>query len=833
MTPRATYRLQFHKGFTFEQAEAIVPYLDRLGVSHIYASPITVATRGSTHGYDVVDPTRINPELGGEPGFRRLVAALRARGMGMIIDIVPNHMGVAGGENVWWNDVLARGQASPYARFFDIDWREKLVLPVLGEPLGAALDNRQIRIEREDGAPVLTAYGEHRFPIREADRAGLAATDDPATIRALLDRQHYRLASWRVANDELNWRRFFTISELAGLRAVDPAAFEATHALPIRLYGEGLIDGVRVDHVDGLTDPAGYCRQLRAGLDSVQRPADAPPGPAYIVIEKILASGEPLAPDWGVDGSSGYDFMAELGALLHDPDGEAALDALWADFSGRTGGFQAVELRARQDMLDWAFHGQLGRCVAAFDALARSTPEADGVTAGMLHRAIERLLWVFPVYRTYGTGGAAPASDARIREAARQRVQPFVPPGEDGVVDRVLAWLAGEGPGDPALAADAVRRFQQLSAPVAAKGVEDTAFYRYGRLLSRNDVGFDAGVLASPIAEFHEATAARAARFPHSMLATATHDHKRGEDVRARLAVLSELPELWREHVVRWRAMARPFADGVDAGDQYMLFQTLFGAWPDGLDPQDAEGLRSFAVRVNGWQEKALREAKLRSSWEAPDPDYEGRCRGLTEALLDPARSSEFLTDIKGLINHLDAPARANSLAQVALHYTAPGVPDLYQGVELPDFSLVDPDNRRPVDFGQREKLLTGTDRPSPGADKLALIARLLDLRRRNPDLFANGDYRALTATGPRAGNLIAFQRRWGDETLSCVFAIRCAQPLAGAVPLVPNAEWWGDTAVRFETGARSPRLVADLLVDSPVLVRIEGSASDAADPGT
>jgi (1->4)-alpha-D-glucan 1-alpha-D-glucosylmutase len=819
MTPRATYRLQFHKGFTFEQAEVIVPYLDRLGVSHVYASPITVASRGSAHGYDVVDPTRINPELGGEPAFRRLVAALRARGMGIIIDIVPNHMGVASGENPWWNDVLEKGQASSYARFFDIDWSGKLVLPVLGEPLTAALDNRQVRIELENGAPVLTAYGEHRFPIREEDRAGLAATDDPATVRALLERQHYRLASWRVANDELNWRRFFTISELAGLRAEDPAVFEATHALPIRLYGEGLIDGVRVDHVDGLTDPAGYCRQLRARLDAVQRPADAPPGPAYIVIEKILASGEPLSPDWGVDGSSGYDFMAEVGALLHDPHGEAVLDALWTGFSGRPDGFEAEELRARQDMLDWAFHGQLGRCVAAFDALARSTPEADGVTAGMLHRAIERLLWVFPVYRTYGTGDAAPASDTPIRAAARERVQPFVPPGEGGVVDRVLAWLAGEGPGDPALAAEAVRRFQQLSAPVAAKGVEDTAFYRYGRLLSRNDVGFDAGVLASSIDDFHRAESDRAARFPHGMLATATHDHKRGEDVRARLAVLSELPELWREHVFRWRETARPFAEGVDAGDQYMLFQTLFGAWPNGMDPQDAEGLRGFADRVNGWQEKALREAKLRSSWEAPDADYEGRCRALTEALLDPGRSRDFLSDLKGLVDHLDAPMRANSLAQVALHYTTPGVPDLYQGVELPDFSLVDPDNRRPVDFSLRERLLAEEGRSTPAVAKLALIARLLDLRRHHPELFANGDYRAVTPAGSRAGNLIAFQRSWNGETLCCAIALRCAPPLAGATSPAPAAEWWGDTAVRFEDGATA--LVADLLVDSPVSVRV------------
>jgi len=823
MTPRATYRFQFHKDFTFADAEALVPYLARLGISHLYASPITVARSGSTHGYDVVDPTRINPELGGEPAFRSLVAALRAHGVGIIIDIVPNHMGVAGGENAWWNDVLARGEASPYARFFDIDWREQLVLPVLGEPLSAVLASGAIRLEVENGAPVIAAYGEHRFPIREEDRGGLTPGDDPATLRALLDRQHYRLASWRTANDELNWRRFFTISELAGLRAEDPAVFEATHALYFRLYGEGLIDGVRVDHVDGLADPAGYCRTLRERLDGIERPADVPPGPAYIVIEKILGAGEPLSTDWGVDGTSGYDFMEEVAALLHAPGGEAPLGLLWAEVSGRSPTFAPEELQARQDMLAWQFHGQLGRCVAAFEALARSTREAEAITAGMLHRAIERLLWVFPVYRTYGLGTAAPASDARIRAVARERVARFVPPGEAGIMDMVLDWLAGEGPGDPELAARAVRRFQQLSAPIAAKAVEDTAFYRYGRLLSRNDVGFDAERFSSTVNDFHAVAVKRAEQFPHGMLATATHDHKRGEDVRARLAVLSELPDLWRDHVLRWFDLAAPLAHGVDGGDLYMLMQTLFGAWPDGLGTDDAEGLRSYAARINDWQQKALREAKLRSSWEAPDEDYESRCRTLAEALLDPARSSAFLADLTAFVDHLDAPARANMLVQAALRYTAPGVPDLYQGTELPDFSLVDPDNRRPVDYALRETLLA---RPTeaPGGEKLALIAALLEVRRQHPALFANGDYRPVPARGPRAEHVLAFQRSAGANTLLCVVALHCAEPLAGSASAAPPAEWWGDTALDLPAGDDPDRfLLASLLSDSPVYAQIQG----------
>jgi (1->4)-alpha-D-glucan 1-alpha-D-glucosylmutase len=823
MIPRATYRFQFHKDFTFADAEALVPYLDRLGVSHVYASPITVARSGSTHGYDVVDPARINPELGGEPAFRSLVARLRSRGMGVIIDIVPNHMGVAGGENAYWNDVLRHGAGSRFARFFDIDWSERLVLPVLGDALGAVLASGDISVEQDGDRFVLVAYGEHRFPIRDEDQAGLAAGITGDALRTLLDRQHYRLASWRTGNDELNWRRFFTISELAGLRAEDPDVFEATHALYFRLYAEGLIDGVRVDHVDGLTDPAGYCRTLRARLDALPRQDDAPPGPAWIVIEKILGPGEPLAADWGVDGTSGYDFMEEAAALLHAPDGAASLDATWTDFSARTADFAVEEVQARQDMLAWQFHGQLRRTVAAFDALARSAPETEAVTTGMLHRAIERLMWVFPVYRTYGTGKAAPAADAHIRRIARERVQRFVPPGESGIVDHVLGWLAGTGPGDAALAAEAVRRFQQLSAPIAAKAVEDTAFYRYGRLLSRNDVGFDAARLSMSIDAFHRLAELRATTFPHAMLATATHDHKRGEDVRARLAVLSELPDLWGDHAKKWRDLARPYADGVAGGDLYMLFQTLLGAWPDGLAETDTAGLRDFADRVNGWQQKALREAKLRSSWEAPDETYETRCATLAEALLDPARSADFLRDLTGFVAHIAAPAQANTLVQVALRYTIPGVPDLYQGTELADFSLVDPDNRRPVDYPLRERLLDKLETGTGDPEKLALIARLLKLRRDKPELFRNGDYRRLRVTGSRAEHVLAFERSAGGRTLLCAVALRTAGVLAGGQSIAAPAGWWGDTALPPDRATAADCDLGQAFATGPVMVRLIG----------
>lgn len=773
-TPRSTYRLQLHRDFTFADAEAVLPYLDRLGISHLYLSPITTATKGSTHGYDVVDPTAISPELGGEDGFRSLAAAAQARGMSVVIDIVPNHMGVAGGENAWWNDVLARGRDSEFAGVFDIDWSRPIVLPVLGDPLPQALADNAVAVEGD----IVVAYGEHRFPLRPEDHG----TTDP--VADVLERQHYRLAWWRTADDELNWRRFFTVNELAGVKVGQPPVFERTHALIFRLWDEGLIAGVRVDHVDGLTDPATYCRRLRERL-----------GPdAIIWVEKILGSGEPLAQDWGVDGTSGYDFMEEVAALLHDPAGEAPLAEAWAALSGRAAEFAAEELQARQDVLAWQFEGQLKACVRAFVRLAESD-SANVLTPEMLRRAIERLLWVFPVYRTYGTGDAAPDSDAAIRAKARARVEPLIPPGEDFVIDAVLAWLAGGGPGDAELAAEAVRRFQQLSAPVAAKGVEDTAFYRYGRLLSRNDVGFDAAQFAMPIAEFHDRMAARARDWPRALLATATHDHKRGEDVRARLAVLSEVPDLWLTHVRRWDALAGAALDDVDPADAYMLYQTLFGAWP-------GEEVSGFAERVQVWQEKALREGKLRSSWEAPQEAYEARCKALTTALIG---SAPFRSDMAELHAATAAAMEANMLAQVALRLTVPGVPDTYQGTELADLSLVDPDNRRPVDYLTRERALAEGE-PA----KTALMAELLGLRRAHPDLFARGDYQPASVTGPRAGHILAFMRSHGGETLFVAVGLR----LAG----VKGADWWGDTTVAAGD-AVTP--VADLLAKRSVAVRM------------
>ena len=801
MTPRATYRLQLHRGFTFADAREIVPYLDSLGVSHVYASPITTARRGSMHGYDVTDPTRINPELGGEAGLRALVEALRERGMGLIIDIVPNHMGVAGGENPWWQDVLLNGEASAWARFFDIDWRAPLLLPVLGAPLADVIGQGQLRLAEVGGRLCLQLYGNACYPLRDDDpvhreeRAAALRDHDPAhedgraALAALASWQHYRLAYWRTANDRLNWRRFFSVNELAGLRAEDPEVFEATHALVLRLYAERLIDGVRVDHVDGLTDPAAYCRRL------VSRLTEAADGRRpYVVVEKILAPGEALPRDWGVDGTSGYDFMRQAAALLHDPVGHAPLAALWAQVSGRPADFATEELLARRQVLSWQFEAQLAACVECFAALARSEADLAWITRPMLRRAVERLLWVFPVYRTYGTGSAAPPGDDAVRETARRRAAAHAPPGERPIADLILDWLAGIGPGDCALKAGAVRRFQQLAAPIAARAVEDTAFYRHGVLLSANEVGSDPACFAMSVADFHAAMERRARDAPHALLALATHDHKRGADARARLAVLSGIPGRWAAALREWLALAAPDAHGIAPGDVALLFQTLVGMWDESAlaDPP------AFLKRLHGWQEKALREARLRSSWEAPDTDYETRCKALAEALLTHARHARFRASVARFIAMIAPAALANTLAQTALHFIVPGVPDIYQGTELPDYSLVDPDNRRPVDYAARRELLAG---PGEDAPKLMLIADLLTLRREHPALFAQGAYRALAVRGARAGHVVAFAREGNGERLTCAVAIRLARALAGSRSASPPAEWWGDTAIETAPG--------------------------------
>ncbi|QAU36057.1 malto-oligosyltrehalose synthase [Janthinobacterium sp. 17J80-10] len=888
--PTATARLQLHKDFSFAHAIEVLPYYAALGISHIYSSPILTARSGSTHGYDIVDPTRVNAELGGEAGLRLFVAAIRQAGMGLILDIVPNHMGI-GAENPWWQHVLEWGEESPYARWFDIEWHPadeildgKVMAPFLGQPYGDALAAGEIRLEyNPTRGKFFLAYYTHSFPIAPPDYltilqtaasellhqavaafdagrneqgvlpqqnvdAGIAllrelgsseegltaiqaavaafAPDTPQgreALHSLLERQHYRLAWWRCAADGINWRRFFEVTDLVGVRVEQDDVFEATHALIFRLYTEGLIDGVRIDHVDGLADPGAYCRKLRNRLRALssQRPTDLPPAPAYIIAEKILAHQESLRLDWEIDGTSGYDFMDRAGALLHDPAGEAPLSALWMRCSGRALDFPAEVRQARRQLLANNLSGEFESAARALHAVAHTDLRTRDFSLGAIRRVYAELLTHFPVYRTYVDDNGGNELDRQVIEHTLESARQSVERTEIPLLEVVACWLAGDPPRDPDnprvrfLMQRAITRFQQLTPPLAAKSVEDTAFYRYGRLLSRNEVGSDPCQFAISIDAFHEANRQRALLFPNSLLATATHDHKRGEDLRARLAVLSECHADWEACVQEWMQInagcrrsvpeesGAPPAVAPHPADELMLYQMLAGAWPVGLKSDDCEGVMQFAARLERWQTKALREAKQVSDWVSPNEEYEAACREFLFAILDGAAQRPFLERLAALIERITPAGIINSLAQAVLRMTSPGIPDLYQGTDLWDFSLVDPDNRRAVDHALRADLLLQYDSPITGMTgwesgwlKQQIVCRTLQLRAREPELFLRGSYVPLQITGPHAGHVVAFARRLEDRTI-LVMVTHLAASLLGNAPvhLIPSVAWEGTRA--------------------------------------
>jgi (1->4)-alpha-D-glucan 1-alpha-D-glucosylmutase len=674
--PRSTLRLQFHKDFTF-------------------ASPVTTATSGSTHGYDTVDYTRMNPELGGEGALRRFVAKLRAHGMGLIVDVVPNHMGVVGAENGWWMDILEWGRHAAHAAFFDVDWhspdpalRGKVLAPFLGSAYGEELQGGKIKLAyRPDAGRFVVEYYAHTFPVCPVDypsilheaprlaehfiglstlpddqlraaeaRAALAALTASERGRAaaeaalaahsaasqgglerlhqLLERRHFRLAWWRTAADEVNWRRFFDVSTLAGVRVERPDVFDASHALILRLFSEDLVDGVRIDHVDGLAEPCEYCQRLEElsrDRTAALRHAD---GRAYFVVEKILARGEPLPDAWQVDGTTGYDFMNDVGALLHDPKGAEPLARAWATLSGRSAGFTNEALAARRKILAENLSAEHDRVTRALHRIARHALVTRDFTYSSLRRVVGELVVHFPVYRIYPVNSRRSVDDERYFQQALDGARAVLPQADHVVLDQVAQWLGGErdhvggsdASRDNCLELERAQRFfSQLTSPVAAKAVEDTACYRYGRLLSRNEVGADPGEFSLSVDAFHRGNLERAKRFPHAMLATATHDHKRGEDVRARIAALSEIPDEWAVTLRDWSMLNAPLRRtlGDDAdwapgpGPEAMLYQMLAGCWPPGMSSDDEAGVKALAVRVAQWQLKALREAKLRTSWFA------------------------------------------------------------------------------------------------------------------------------------------------------------------------------------------------------------------------
>ncbi|QOT81901.1 malto-oligosyltrehalose synthase [Cupriavidus basilensis] len=851
LPPRATARLQLHAGFTFEHAAAQVDYYAALGVSHLYLSPIFCARPGSTHGYDVTDFRAINPELGGEAGFQRFAERAREHGLGLVLDIVPNHMAASPNHNPWWRDVLARGARSAYAHHFDIDWHSpdpdlhgRVLLPILAKPYWEALCGGELTLhfDAQAGQPVVCC-GEHALPLADdtfdpATAASLPALLDgrEATGRVrlheLLEQQHYRLAWWATAADELNWRRFFEVSDLVGLRVEQVPVFEAVHGLVFQLFRDGWIDGVRVDHVDGLADPAAYCQRLRAHLVALapERPAARAIACPWLVVEKILAEHETLRADWLVDGTTGYDFMNEVAAVLHDGDGAGALTALWEDMSGETRSFEAQVASARGHLLNHHLVTEYDGACRCLHACARSEPASRDLTLASLRRALAALLAPLSVYRTYLNERVRPREDKAVLQQAADTARATLAANDLPALARLVSWLSDPA-GDSMGLREARTRVQQLMTPLAAKATEDTVFYRYGRLLSRNDVGSNPATLALSQEDFHARMAQRAQVWPNAMLATATHDHKRGEDARMRLAVLSELPGEWSEAVGLWESQCRPLLARLprspDGGDRLMLYQTLVGVWPAGLVSDDAQGVASLLARVQAWQVKSIREAKRHGNWTSPDIDYEHGCAAFLNALGSESSGGSVLDQIARFARRIAVPGAINSLTQTLVQLTAPGVPDRYQGTEGWDLSLVDPDNRRPVDFASlRARLADASGWPEwlanwqDGRLKLQLIRSILAARRTHAGLFSCGDYLPVTLAGPLAEHALAFGRRDGQVQTLVVGTRLAAQLVALDRPMLAPAQW-RDTALQAGHGENGHWV--DVLTSRPLDVR-EGS---------
>ncbi|TPE47581.1 malto-oligosyltrehalose synthase [Amaricoccus solimangrovi] len=815
--------MQFGPGFGFADAARHAPYLARLGVSHVYCAPIFAARPGSTHGYDVIDPTRINPELGGEDGFRAMAADFRAAGLGLILDIVPNHMGV-GTDNRYWQSVLREGPESPYAGWFDIDWNHpelpgKLLLPILGRCYGAALAAGDLAVKVDAEGPAVWAHETHRLPLRAED---VAALDDPAEVArlnadrgaldALIARQHWRVAKFDYDRGVINYRRFFTVSDLAGLRVELPEVFEATHRLILDLVAEGLVDGLRVDHVDGLYDPGDYCRRLRSAVSR----------PVRIWVEKILGADEPLPADWGTDGTTGYEFANLVDGLLVVPGALGALDDAYSGFVGRVPDVAGMVRAAKIEIMTGRMAGELDALLARIVDLARADPEARDIAPQILRAALVETVAALDVYRTYAdAAGLSPADHARI-DAALGRARARAPELGPEVFDFLAALLTLARPeGMPVL-----RRLQQLTGPVTAKGVEDTLLYRHARLIALNEVGCEPGRYAGTVAEFHAANAARARELPACLLTGSTHDTKRGEDARARIAAITQDPPAFARAASAWLGMLEDPARPIDRNEAWFFFQLLLGAWPMEWRPDrhpGVEELGAFRERVREAMLKSAREAAVNTRWVHGDPDYEAALAAFVDRALDAGPENRFLAAFRETEAALFPAGLGNALIQTALRLTAPGVPDIYRGAELWEQSLVDPDNRRPVDFSTREGMLDALDQGvgapllggiEGGGPKLALIAALLAHRASAPDLYARGEYVPVAAADPR---LLAFARRWNGTTLVTVARLpgTAVEPDLAALGLVGG---WRDLVAPAISGDPSTAPFASAPV--AVLVR-------------
>lgn len=1011
--PTATYRLQFSSAFGFRAAEVLAGYLHDLGASDIYASPILRARSGSSHGYDVCDPTQFDPRLGSDDDFVRLVTALAAYPIGLLLDTVPNHMGIGDVCNVWWMDVLENGPSSPYATFFDIDWQpikpelqNKVLLPVLEDQYGAVLESGKLCLALEDGAFVIY-YHELKLPVTpgtyrliltaclakmdhaepapaegEAPAAALpviepgaapgvvpedaevmelqsiltavshlplctetdrqrvferyrekevikrrlaalytAGGEVKATLDAILvdfngrpgdphsfdllgeliDAQVFRLAFWRVAGEEINYRRFFDINDLAAVRVEVPEVFQATHQLVLHLLAEGKVSGLRIDHPDGLWDPPTYFRRLQTSYlkqkeeqdEGVEDPEITAEGglPLYVIAEKILSEREPLPPDWAVYGTTGYDFLASVNNVFVDGKNRSAFDRIYAEFSGRQIGLDELTIACKMLIMRDSLASEINALSHQLERIGERNRHYRDFTLNGITGALREVIACLPVYRTYINALTEEVPDrdrkfvqAAVRTARRRR--PGVAHAIFSFIEDTLLLRNFEDfdPADRSALANFVMKFQQITGPVMAKGAEDTAYYIYNRLVSLNEVGSSPDQFGLAVADFHRANERRHARWPHSLLATSTHDNKRSEDVRARINVLSEMPRTWQNALRRWSALnaaARTTVEGQpapDRNDEYLFYQTLLGTWPVAAGAGDGGGSPvsgifgrrprratvpvsrraneaqgpfllsgdagpEFAVyrqRMVAYMLKAANEAKTHTSWVNPDAEYDQAMQTFIERVLDPERSRRFLADFARLAQPVAYYGQFNSLAQVLLKLAGPGVPDIYQGQELWDFSLVDPDNRRPVDYELRKRLLAGLQErvqaagrgplqdlaeellanAADGRIKLYLTALALAFRRDNEALFAVGSYTPLAVEGDKADHAIAFARDLGDR---CAIAVtpRLVVGLTGGSGRPPvGGEVWGGTWLALD-GEQAGRTYRNIFTNETLAVSL------------
>jgi (1->4)-alpha-D-glucan 1-alpha-D-glucosylmutase len=924
--PESTYRLQFHKGFTFRDATAILPYLRELGITHVYASPYLKAKAGSTHGYDVIDHHALNPEIGTQADYDAFLTALKSNDLAHILDTVPNHVGVATNDNAWWNDVLEHGPASPFAKYFDVSWRgsprpelhDKVLLPLLGKSYAQALDGCELQLRFEQGR-FAVYYHDRRFPIaprtyskvlsegqdeferslqsdsqslgeyrelltladdlpeqsesgtteveqthREADslktRLAALARRSPAVLRFieknvakfngvpgkpdsfdllddLLMSQSYRLAYWRIAPDEINYRRFFDINDLAALSVERQEVFDSTHELILQWLGRGTLQGLRIDHPDGLCDPKQYLHRLqqayllavaRAGgiaLDPPQARAlasqfseEQPTGwPLYVTVEKILALDEPLPADWAVHGTSGYDFLDMVNGLFVQSKNEPAFSRIYQMLVPGGPSFDDLVYEKKRLILRIALASELRMLAHRLDRLAQLDRHSSDFTQNGLREALGEVIACFPVYRSYVSAEGVREDDRKyVNEAVDKAIarNPSIEPSvfhfiRDMVLLKPSRFFSEKDRADQLRFAG---KFQQLTAPVTAKGIEDTAFYIYNRLISLNEVGGDPSQFGIGADALHDYLADRQARWPFALSPLSTHDTKRSEDVRARINVLSEIPDQWEERILAWQRINLPHrpaiggTGGPDANDEYLLYQTLIGAFPLGpYEPQH----ESFVARLQAYMEKAIREAKVHTSWTRPNESYEKAVKDFVAAILKPG--SEFLADFIPFQANVSHWGMLNSLSQTLIRLTAPGVPDTYQGTELWDFSLVDPDNRRPVDYELRRRMLlelkgdfeSASDRAGfarqllnpadAGRAKLLVIWRTLQQRRSDPGLFTAGKYQPLRAAGPRAERMFAFARSIGQRS-AIIIAPRLVTEIASDRVRLSSSDLWKDT---------------------------------------